>query len=164
MKKLTEKTLNFFLPRWEKLPDIDLYLDQIVTLLMEYLEPFITDKEEKIITKTMINNYVKSGVLKPPVKKKYTKTHLATLIVLCLLKQVYSINDVKELIRLALGVASIDISYNKFCNILEKSIECIFENKDYIDDEDIGKARRLLKCATQSYANKLYVEKTFLNK
>lgn len=161
---MSERNQNFYIPRWEDFPCVDLYLDQVVTLLLEYLEPFYTDKEEKIITKTMINNYVKHGVLKPPVKKKYNKNHLANLFVICLLKQVYSINNIKELIRLALGVAPIETSYNKFCSVLEKSIQSIFENEEYIDEESIGKGRRLLRCATQSYANKLYVEKTFLNK
>jgi len=161
---MSQNIEEFRLPRWEKLPEIELYLDQVVKYLEDYLAPFHTDKSEKLITKTMINNYVKHGVLKPPVKKKYTKSHMAHLFVICLMKQVYSINDIKVLNRLALGIAPVEISYNKFCDALEKAVECAFENKEYIDEEPIGKIRRLLKCATQSYANKLYVEKTFLNK
>jgi len=155
---------NFTIPHWEELPEIELYSDQVVKYLEDHLQPFHTDKTENIITKTMINNYVKQGVIKPPVGKKYNKSHLANLFVICLLKQVYSIHDVKVLIRLALGVVSIEISYNKFCDTLEESIKCIFENREYIEEEELGKGRRLLKCATQSYANKLYVVKTFLNK
>jgi len=161
---MVENNFSFTIPRWEELPEFELYLDQIVKYLEEHLETFYTDKSEKLITKTMINNYVKKGVLKPPVKKKYDKSHLAYLFVICLMKQVYSINDIKIFIRLALGVAPIEESYNKFCNVLEESIECVFSNKAYIDEEPIGKGRRLLKCAAQSYANKLYVQKTFLSK
>ena len=57
------------------------------------------------------------------------------------------------------GVAPIEVSYNELCTILEKYIECTFENKVYIDDEKIGKGRKLLKNVAGSFANKLYVEK-----
>ena len=160
---MNKTKLEFNIPRWEDLPEIELYSDQVLKYLEDYLEPFNTDKSENIITKTMINNYVKQGVIKPPIKKKYNKSHLAYLFVICLLKQVYSIGDVKVLIRLALGVVSIEVSYNKFCDTLEESIKNVFSDTPP-ESEEIGKARQLLKCATYSYANKLYVEKTFLNK
>ena len=92
----------FHIPRWEELPDLELYLEQVVILLEEYLEPFYTDKKEKIITKTMIHNYVKFRVMKAPIHKKYNKSHIAYLITICLLKRIYSIHDIKTLIRLAL--------------------------------------------------------------
>lgn len=155
---------NFKTPKWEELSDFEFYLEQVVRILEEYLEPFYPDKEEKIITKTMINNYVKFGVLKPPINKKYNKTHIAYLFVICLLKQIYSINEVKDLIRLAIGVSPIELSYNKFCYTLDKSIKCTFENRKFIDEEKIGKGRHLLKCVTGSIANKLYVQKTFLKR
>lgn len=93
---------NFHIPRWEELPNIDLYLDQLVTLLEQYLEPYIGTKDGTIITKTMINNYVKQQVIQAPEKKKYNKNHIASLFVICVLKQVYSINDIYELIQLAI--------------------------------------------------------------
>jgi len=160
---MSEIKFKVHAPRWEELPAIDLYIDQVVKLLEDYLKDFNTDKDEKIITKAMINNYVKHGILKSPVKKKYDKSHIAHLFVICLLKQLYSINDIKELIRLGLGIAPIEISYNQFCTVIEESITSTFEHKGCIDEET-GKARQLLRSIAQSYANKLYVEKTFLNK
>ena len=97
--------LNFHIPRWEELPNIDLYMDQVVSLIEESLTnlvPSKDDKDDKVITKTMINNYVKHGILNSPVNKKYNRAHLARLIVICILKQVYSINDIDSLITLAL--------------------------------------------------------------
>lgn len=159
---------DFRIPRWEELPTIELYLDQVVTLLEDYLKNLVSlkddDKDDKVITKTMINNYVKHGILKPPVNKKYNKTHIARLIVICILKQIYSINDINALIKLALETSGIEISYNKFCMVLEKAIVSIFDKKDYIDEEDMTKERYILKHAVLSFANKLYVEKNFLNK
>ena len=60
---------DFHLPRYEELPDLEIYMDQVLQLLNKYIDPIVqTD-----ITKTMINNYVKKGVVNPPIKKKYTK-------------------------------------------------------------------------------------------
>lgn len=152
------------IPRWEELPNIDLYLDQVVTLLEEYLGKFINSKEDKIITKTMINNYVKHEVLKSPQNKKYNKDHLARLIVVCILKQVYSINDIRMLIKLALEISDIQISYNRFCMELEDSIFNTFNNKKFICEQQETDQRYILKNVVQSFASKIYVEKIYLSK
>ncbi|MGN1299082.1 MAG: DUF1836 domain-containing protein [Candidatus Scatovivens sp.] len=158
------KNFNIHLPRWEELPNIDLYLDQVVTLLEEYLGDFMTNKEDKIITKTMINNYVKHGVIKPPENKKYSKSHLARLIVICILKQIYSINDIKNLIKLALDTSEIQISYNSFCIELENAINLTFNGIKTNEEIEMTKEKYILKNVAQSFVSKIYVEKTFLNK
>lgn len=158
------KNFNIQLPRWEELPNIDLYLDQVVTLLEEYLGDFMTNKEDKIITKTMINNYVKHGVIKPPENKKYSKSHLARLIVICILKQIYSINDIKNLIKLALDTSEIQISYNSFCIELENAINLTFNGIKTNEEIEMTKEKYILKNVAQSFVSKIYVEKTFLNK
>ena len=74
---MSEKTINiqnFHIPRWNELPNIDLYLDQLVILLEQYLSNYIeNENDEKIITKTMINNYVKNNLMYAPFKKQYSK-------------------------------------------------------------------------------------------
>ena len=89
-----EKIIKHHLPRWNELPEIDLYLDQVVNYLEKYLGILSSNDDDKIITKTMINNYVKQGIMPAPEKKKYGKTHIAYLMVICILKQVYSIGDI----------------------------------------------------------------------
>ena len=74
------KEIEIHLPRWEELPNLDLYLDQVVTVMEEYLEFFVTDKEDKIITKTMINNYAKDRVISPVKGKKYTKEQIEDIL------------------------------------------------------------------------------------
>lgn len=159
-----DEVLKFHIPKWEDLPNIDLYLDQIVIILQEYLEQYIGNKEEKIITKTMVNNYVKQELIEPPVKKKYKKEHIAYLFVICILKQVYSINDIHELIKVALKDNTVEEAYDKFCIALEKAIQATFEEKEYKGKENMTEEQILLKNATLSFANKLYVEKKFLHK
>ena len=81
---------NLHIPRWEELPNIDLYLDQVVTLVNTSLEPLTnlninSSREASTLTKTMINNYVKGNLIDAPYKKKYSKTQLAKLFVICIL-------------------------------------------------------------------------------
>lgn len=162
MKKLV---LSFRMPRWKELPDIDLYLDQTVTLIEKYLEKYISlNKDDKVITKTMINNYVKQGIMQPPEKKKYNKTHIAYLFVICILKQVYSINDIGELIKLTLEKYDIAIAYDRFCSCLEKSIKYVFNRQEYPNCDKMNEEQYLLKNVVQAFANKLYIEMMFLNK
>ena len=84
-------------PAWEELPGIPLYMDQVILYLGESLELFQREEGACLLTSSMINNYVKNGLIPHPEKKKYRKEHLAGLIVLCLLKQVLPIPDVKAL-------------------------------------------------------------------
>ena len=157
----------FHLPRWNELPSIDLYIDQLVSLLEQYLSGYIkndNEKEEKIITKTMINNYVKHGIIKPPVNKKYNKEHVASLFVIFVLKQVYSINDIKKLIHLAIETSPIELAYNRFCSELEKAIRIVFAEKNYVKNSRLSEEQYILRNVVQSFANKLYVQKIYLKK
>ncbi len=162
--ELNDELLKYHLPRWNELPDIELYLDQVVNYLERYLDIFSGNKDEKIITKTMINNYVKQGIIPAPEKKKYNKTHIAYLLVICILKQVYSISDIGELITLTIKNYKTDKAYNRFCANLEISIKHVFTKKEFPNYNQMNEEQYLLKNVVQSFANKLYVEKTFLNK
>ena len=102
MQEQIEAILKFHMPRWNELPDIDLYLDQVVNYIERCLGAYAVEKEDKVITKTMINNYVKQGVMPAPEKKKYNRSQIAYLLVICILKQVFSISDIKKLIALTI--------------------------------------------------------------
>ena len=80
-----------------QLPEIDLYMDQIITIFNEGLASNRRSDQEKIFTKTMINNYSKDGLLKPIRGKKYSKDHLLVLQMIYHLKQTLSILDIKQL-------------------------------------------------------------------
>ncbi len=93
---LSELT-NFSLPKWKNLPDLDLYMDQVVTYLERELAPLTVEGREKMITTWMINNYVKGDLLDSPIQKKYSKDHLAYLLAICSIKQILSISDIASL-------------------------------------------------------------------
>lgn len=159
-----EIIMKMHIPRWNELPEIDLYLDQVVNYIEKNLGQYTVNKDDKIITKTMINNYVKLGIMPPPEKKKYSRSHVAYLIVICVLKQVYSINDIGKLISLTIQSFEINKAYNRFCANVEVSIKNVFTRKEFPNVEKMTEEQYLLKNVVQSVADKLYVELTFLNK
>jgi len=154
---------NFHIPRWNELPNIDLYMDQVLNYIESCLKDYIKS-DEKIITKTMINNYVKQGIILAPENKKYTRLHIAELFVICILKQVYSISEIKDLISLALKTNSAENSYNRFCDYLTECMLSTFNGTEYANMANFTKEQYLLKNTVQSFANKLYVQITYLNK
>ena len=81
-----------------ELPNIDLYMDQVTTFMDEHLEQSKRYPEDKILTKTMINNYAKNHLLPPPNKKKYSKDHMLLLILIYYFKNILSINDIQKVL------------------------------------------------------------------
>ena len=165
MQQIEQEIISkIHIPRWNELPEIDLYLDQVVNYIEKYLGQYNANKEDKIITKTMINNYVKLGIMPAPTKKKYSREHMAYLIVICILKQVYSISDIGKLISLTIQHFELSKAYNRFCANLEVSLKNVFTRKEFPNTEKMTEEQYLLKNVVQSVADKLYVEITFLNK
>lgn len=84
----------------EDIPNIDLYMDQVTTFMDKKLKSTCrNEKEDKILTKTMINNYAKNNLLPPPVKKKYSKEHILVLIFIYYYKGILSIQDIQSLLN-----------------------------------------------------------------
>ena len=83
----------------EDIPNIDLYMDQVTTFMSRRLRSAARyPDEDKILTKTMINNYAKNDLLPPPVKKKYSKEHVLLLIFIYYYKSILSISDIQTLL------------------------------------------------------------------
>ena len=83
----------------ESIPNIDLYMDQVTTFIETSLSGCKRNKNDKILTKTMINNYAKAKLFPPPQKKKYTKNHIMLLIMIYHLKSILSITDISRLLK-----------------------------------------------------------------
>jgi len=79
------------------IPDIELYVDQVYAFIDKKLSHLKRNDKDKLLTKTMINNYTKAGLLMPPLKKKYSRQHIALLILVYYSKQILSINDISIL-------------------------------------------------------------------
>lgn len=113
-----EKYLQKFrLPSWEEIPDIGLYMEQVVSVLKDYLDYLPAElKEEQIITSSTINNYVRTHIMPEPQKKRYYRIHLAYLIMICTLKQTLSIAMVQRLIPMGLSEEEVRHVYESYVN------------------------------------------------
>ena len=95
LRKMTK--LNYIKPG--DVPGINLYMDQVTTFMDEHLSDSKRHEDDKILTKTMINNYAKNNLLPPPVKKKYSKEHLLIMIFIYYFKNFLSIKDIETMLE-----------------------------------------------------------------
>lgn len=95
LKRLDEVTYV----QQDKIPDIDLYMDQVTSFMEEHLKKLKRNPDDKALTKTMINNYAKNNLIPPPVKKKYSKDHILLLLFIYYYKNMLSFNDIEQLFR-----------------------------------------------------------------
>ena len=117
----------------EDIPNIDLYMDQVTTLMDSRLRTSTRNPgDDKILTKTMINNYTKNDLLPPPVKKKYSKEHVLLLIFIYYFKGVLSINDIQTLLEPladtyfnSKGKISLEDIYNEVFSLEEGYVEVL---------------------------------------
>lgn len=89
---------QFNLPDWDQLPQLELYMDQVILLLKQYLSPLYHGQDDRAITTSIVNNYVRMRIIPPPVKKKYSRVHIASLIMICVLKQSLSISCIQRML------------------------------------------------------------------
>lgn len=113
-----EKYLGSYrLPDWEELPDIGLYMEQVVTLLkgyLNYLPPEL--EEEQFITPAAINNYVRKKIMPEPVRKKYYRVQIAYLIMICTLKHCLSIPTLQMMLPRGMTEAEVEHTYTAYVN------------------------------------------------
>ncbi len=105
---------NYFLPAWEELPDMPLYVDQIVALVGKYLDLIPHDEKNPIITTSIINNYVRLKVMPAPVRKRYDRSHLAYAIMICALKQSLTLTEIQKILPNNLDEEGIQQVYTDF--------------------------------------------------
>lgn len=99
LKNILEKLQTMDYVRPESLPNIDLYMDQVTTFMDSQLSSTRRHAEDKILTKTMINNYAKNNLLPPPNKKKYSKDHVLSLLFIYYFKSILSISDIQSILN-----------------------------------------------------------------
>ncbi|MGI6004097.1 MAG: DUF1836 domain-containing protein [Christensenellales bacterium] len=142
---------SYRLPRWNDLPDLDLYMDQVVSLIERTLKVFSFSEQERMITPAMINNYVKLGIVPPPQKKRYSREHVARLIMLSLLKQVLSISQINQLLRHQEN-GDISRAYNAFCDNHESTLRETVDSA--IEQGGVLQHNLALELATLTFATK----------
>ncbi len=165
----------------ENIPNIDLYMDQVTTFMDDNLRQTMRNpREDKILTKTMINNYAKNDLLPPPVKKKYSKEHILLLIFIYYYKGILSISDIQQLLKPITEqyfAAGSDISleeiYNEVFSLEEEQIQYlkedvtekfrrsqqVFQSAPEKDREFLQKFAFVCMLSYDVYVKKLMIEK-----
>lgn len=157
--------IAFHCPRFQELPNIDLYMDQVISLTDKYLNVFADADSDKTITSTMVNNYVKQKVIAAPTNKKYTREQVACLFFICVVKQVLSISDIGRLIEIQRDTYTVERAYDYFCAELELALQAVFVTRDFSHPNTathVTPETELLRSAVMSFANKIYVTKSLL--
>lgn len=165
-----EQIASFTFPRWQELPEIELYMDQVVGYLSQKLAVFYdTDDDGRSITATMINNYVKQKIVQSPVKKRYSRAAVSALMVLFCAKQVLSIGLCGALIaqcREDMESGDGDPAaqfHDRFCHIFETVL-----HHTVAGDEDLSYLSELRRCdctlttTAIAFANQIYAERLIL--
>ena len=171
---LAERMRSVHVSRIREMPRIELYLDQLITLVSQELE-FMKVPGETPVTGSMVNNYVKQGVIPAPRKKRYTRRHVASLLLVCAFKRVFTIAQVKQIMGHVYASDS-DLAwlYDETCALLERSLAACFSPDGTDAERCCGieppsgeksldpELERLVETAVASLATKVYVEQTLL--
>lgn len=176
--ELVRSMTTLHISRIEELPRIELYLDQLLSIITTELAP-LYDSDEKIVTGSMVNNYVKQRVVPAPARRRYSRQSLASLIIVCALKRVLSISQVAQLIGLCRESGfQLDDIYDTMVGAFEHAVGAHFSDvgTDATDSDErwentirsivTNEGRpidawlaTLLVSAVSLLANKVYVEK-----
>ena len=162
-ESIIQEMVCYHFPRYEELPNIPLYSDQVIEALNNYLAPFRQISSEHTITPAMINNYVKQHLIPPPVKKRYDREQFARLYCICLLKHVFSISEIRGLLEIQTRTYPFPKAYDYFCSELENILQFVFGLKEEVDvvgvDETAEKI--MLRNTTITVAHKVYLNALF---
>lgn len=151
ISQLKEKLQQHRPVKWELIPDIPLYMDQLKLYMMRQL---IDLSEEDNLTSSMINNYSKMGILPRSQGKKYTKDHIAYLTDICLLKQVIQVKEVDSLIKAGTDERDIKDLYDITLSFLDEELSSVADELPKSNQKkDI--AMSALQLAISSYTRQL---------
>jgi len=158
-RMISQSIQDFHLPRYNQIPNVGLYLDQVTKYICEYLAPL----QENAITGSMISNYVKKGLLSNPVKKQYSRDQIAYLMFIALAKSVLSLDNLTLFIRLQQRTYSTERAYEYLCNEFENILQHVFGLKQEIDTVGIDSTdeKFMLRATIITIAHKIYLEKCF---
>lgn len=146
--------------RPDDIPDIELYMDQVTTFMDSRLKNAARNPEvDKILTKTMINNYAKNNLLPPPVKKKYTKEHVLTLIFIYYFKNILSISDLQRILN--------PITEKHFASDSDLGLEDIYSEVFSLEHDEVSHLAkditRIFNVSFDTFADAPEDEKEFLH-
>lgn len=105
---------HFCLPEWEVLPDMELYMDQVISLVNRYLNLIPQDETNPVITASAVNNYVRLRMMPAPERKRYGRRHMACVIMICVLKQSLTLAEIQRILPREMTEENIRQVYQDF--------------------------------------------------
>lgn len=150
---------TYHIPRWDELPDFELYMDQVISFIEKCLSLPLGSDSAKIITPAMINNYVKLKMIPAPHRKKYARKHLAYLIAISFLKQVITISEIKDGINYQFQLHGAKKSYDIFCEEQERALRLTVLREQITSDKEEKLENLAMRMATISFSSKVFAEK-----
>ena len=148
LESIIESLLKMEYVKSSEIPNIDLYMDQVLTFMNGHLENAKRYEDDKIMTKTMINNYAKNHLLPAPDKKKYSKEHIMVLMFIYYFKNILSIGDIQSILN--------PLTNRYFANGKKLNLEKIYEEVFTLEK---GQIEQLIETLTKDYQR---AEETFL--
>ena len=150
---------GFALPRYNDLPSVGLYLDQTVQFVNGYFRSFCGVE----LTPSMVSNYVKKGVVDHPIRKKYTRDQIASLMYIAVSKTVLSLENIDTLFKMQRAHCSAGAAYDYFCDEMENCLPFVFGCTKEIRDlaVDAADEKLLLRSTILAAANKMYLDCCF---
>ena len=132
---------SYQLPTWEELPDLELYMDQLISQVRRYLSLFPEDEQNPVITPSIINNYVRLRVMPAPKRKRYGKLHIAYAIMICALKQVMTLTEIQKVLPPDLDETQMRQLYNDFVRKVTTATRLFMDEvrasaKDVMENKD----------------------------
>ena len=158
---MAQRILSFHFPRYNELPTVELYREQVIALVENVFEPLNECSEGPWLTPSMVNNYVKAHLLSAPQKKLYGREQIARLLVICVFKQVLSISAISDLFRIQKMTYMTDVAYDYVATELERALRHFFSSGG--DDEWTDTASRvtreslLVRSAVLAFAAKAHL-------
>lgn len=145
---------------WDRMPEIDLYMDQVITYMDKQLSLYRRTEQTKLLTPSMINNYVKDELIARPEQKKYSRDHLACLMIICMLKQVLSIPDIANLLSHLREKSPMDELYDKFITAQDAALKKVSLRTELVCEGDEDQLRQLaLDLTLEANAYRIAAEK-----
>ncbi|MCI6732596.1 MAG: DUF1836 domain-containing protein [Lachnospiraceae bacterium] len=163
-KKALEKEVRaFHCPSYHDLPDIGLYLEQVLGIINQSLQLISPEPT----TGAMISNYIKAGVIPAPVKKRYYRKHLCYIIITTLLKPIFSLQQIAGFFELQKKTYPHEVAYTFFCHEFENALkEAFFFTGKPLPSIETKRTNEtiLVRSMVLAAVNRVYVEKQFQNK
>ncbi len=157
VENMIEEIEGFRLPRYAQIPDVGLYLEQVVRYVNAYLSPLGGAE----LTGSMVSNYVKQGLITAPIKKSYTAEHLARLMFIAVVKPVVPLEGLRMMFSIQENNYTIETAYNYFCDEFENMLGAAFGIAPAREGlgETQSDAKDLLRNTIVATVNKVYLDR-----